>query len=585
MITLQQCASLIQSGKADVAIESLKQIIALNVKDAEAHHLAGVAYTMLGDYKLAEKHLLRALKLNPQHLDAEYNLARLHTEIKKFSKAKQGLVKVLKQRPEWLQARFALGLAAVALKDTILALASFEYVVDKHPENFEAWCNIGNIYFEKKLYIEAKKYYKQALGCNSAYEDALMGLYRSMSELDELDDIVNLLLEYRDYIPKAEIDVELAQTYRLLGDKEKAKDFAECAFKKDPKNGVAYRVYYDSIKITDKSELVDLEQVLLEDDLSDLSRKEIHFALSKGMESCSEYELAIQHLNAANALVRADTPYKTADTSSKFNMLKKTYSQSNLASLVGYSELGEGLVFILGMPRSGTSLVEQIVSSHSNVHGAGELSFIGKMWEKLGSNTEYKYHSGLIKSPQSKIDEYAQAYLEQIKTIQYEETVLTDKMPHNFQFIGLISVLFPKAKIIHCKRNPIANCLSIYKANFNVSHGYAFSQKELAEYHNLYEDLMEHWRQVLPGKFYEIKYEDLTTNQEEETRKLIEYCGLEWEDACLDFHKNKRAVKTASAYQVRQKMHNKSIDLWKRYGDGLKPLIDNLYIPKEYRDQ
>jgi hypothetical protein len=151
----------------------------------------------------------------------------------------------------------------------------------------------------------------------------------------------------------------------------------------------------------------------------------------------------------------------------------------------------------------------------------------------------------------------------------------------------MISKLLPNAKIIDCKRHPMANCLSIYKAYFAAknAHPYAWNLKELAHYHNLYEDLMDHWRKVLPGRFYEVSYEQLTSNQEEESRKLIEYCGLEWQEACLDFHKTERKVKTASAFQVRQPMHSQSVDLWKRYGDALQPLLDDLYIPPEYAQE
>ena len=205
-------------------------------------------------------------------------------------------------------------------------------------------------------------------------------------------------------------------------------------------------------------------------------------------------------------------------------------------------------------------------------------------WRKEKAASESKFHLQLNKKNANYWAALGDQYMESVNQLKHGQTWLTDKMPHNFLLLGFIAVTLPNAKIVHCKRHPMANCLSIYKANFSGSHNYAYNQQELAEYHNLYEGLMDHWRQVLPGRFYEIKYEELTSNQEEETRKLLEYCELPWEDACLDFHKNKRAVKTASAYQVRQSMHTKSVDLWKRYGDGLKPLIDNLYIPEEYQD-
>ena len=187
---------------------------------------------------------------------------------------------------------------------------------------------------------------------------------------------------------------------------------------------------------------------------------------------------------------------------------------------------------------------------------------------------------------QSEWADMADSYLHNVSKLADGKPIITDKMPHNFLNMGMIAKLLPEAKIVHCKRHPVANCLSIYKAFFTAkgSHKYAYNLKELGEYHNLYEDLMDHWRKVMPDQFYEIKYEALTTNQEEESRKLIDYCGLEWEDACLDFYKTKRKVKTASAFQVRQPMSSKSVDLWKRYGEALQPLIDVLHIPQEYQD-
>lgn len=584
MPTIQQCAQLIQSGQIAPAIQNLKQILAANAKEFEAHHLIGVAYIYGKDYKLAEKHLLKCLKLVPQHIEAQYNLARLYTELNKISKAKMLLIGVLKARPDWLQARFALALAAVGLKEPKLAMESFEAVLQQHPENFEALGNIGNLHFEAKEFALAKASYQQALQINPNYEEAVVGLAESMLALEELQELVVKLESYAQDLNSNSLYVKLASAYRLLGDKQKAKHFADIAIKNGDQSGDAHKIFFDSSKIEAVEDLADLQAAIDKEGLADSAKIKMQFAMNKGLEACGMHEQALEHLDSANGLRRKEFSYSTAESVKLFDMLKKAYSAKRLESFNNESGLGEGIIFILGMPRSGTSLVEQIVSSHSSVLGAGELQLLRDIWKSTKANTEAKFHMQLLDKNSHDIEIIAQNYVEAVTKLKGNAAVLTDKMPHNFLMIGFIAAALPKAKIVHCKRHPIANCLSIYKADFRTTHGYAFNQKELAEYHNLYEELMQYWREVLPGKFYEIKYEDLTSNQEEETRKLIEYCGLEWEDACLDFHKNKRAVKTASAYQVRQKMHNKSIDLWKRYGDGLQPLIDNLYIPPEYQD-
>lgn len=584
MFSLQQCLSFIQSGKASQAIVVLNGHLSVNSKDIESHHLIGVAYFMEGEHRLAEKHFQKTLKLNSKHLDAQYNLARLYIDLKKNSKAKGLLLAVLAVKPDWLQARFSLGLAAIALKDSTLALKSFQQVVNTQPDNFEAWLNIGNIKFEQEDFDGAIHDYKKALKIKPDSIDIIVCLANVYRSLNQFEKLIVYLEESLKVVPHIKIYLRLAEAYKLTGDKLKAKECASIAIEMSPINGEGYKEYYDAISVKSLSDLGPLKDALNQDGLEDESRMLMCFAMSKGLESCGEYEQAIGYLDTANALRRKELSYSTKESSSFFNILKKIYSESALNELSNDSHLGSNVIFILGMPRSGTSLVEQILSSHNDVFGAGELSTLRTSWRKAGVQSEAKFHTQLVKKGSDYWGSIGQQYLDEVNKLKQDERWVSDKMPHNFLMMGLIVKVLPNAKIVHCKRNPIANCLSIYKANFSGVHNYAYNQEELAEYHNLYEGLMSHWRTVMPNRFYEIKYEDLISNQEEETRKLLDYCELPWEDACLDFHKNKRAVTTASAYQVRQPINNKSVDLWKRYGDGLKPLLDNLHIPTEYQD-
>jgi len=226
------------------------------------------------------------------------------------------------------------------------------------------------------------------------------------------------------------------------------------------------------------------------------------------------------------------------------------------------------------MPRSGTSLVEQIIASHNAVYGAGELTTLGNLIEPIVRDHETK---DKYKLPEKAFLSIREQYLDTLSVFNAPEDVITDKMPLNFRFVGFILSAFPEAKIVHLKRDARATCWSNYKCFFtNKQNGYSHNLEDLVGFYGLYTDLMDFWHQTFPNKIYDLCYEDLTTNQEEETRKLLEYCGLEWDENCLNFHTNKRAVKTVSALQVRQKMYQGSSEAWKKHEAYLGPMIKAL---------
>jgi hypothetical protein len=225
------------------------------------------------------------------------------------------------------------------------------------------------------------------------------------------------------------------------------------------------------------------------------------------------------------------------------------------------------------MPRSGTTLVEQIISSHPTVYGAGELLYFRNILtpildNHLKSNNEFLLEQDLLT--------IRQQYLDALSKLSSKEKIITDKMPVNFRLIGFILSAIPEAKIIHIKRDPIATCWSNYNHFFTAGNAFSFDQEDLAKFYALYLEIMSFWHELFPNKIYDLCYEDLTTNQEKETRNLLKYCDLKWDKNCLDFHKNKRGVLTASSAQVRKKMYQGSSDAWKEYKKYLKPMIKGL---------
>lgn len=303
------------------------------------------------------------------------------------------------------------------------------------------------------------------------------------------------------------------------------------------------------------------------------------FALAKVYEDLAEYDKSFNYLTEGNLLRKKELNYDIDDDKKIIAKIKKVFINAHPA-IKNESDEHASIqpLFIVGMPRSGTSLAEQILSSHTKVHGAGELNIMKKLVQPiLAESYDYAIKQDTDKLTRISTETLHDDYLEALTALNVSEKIITDKMPLNFLWIGFILSAFPRAKIIHLNRNPIATCCSIYKHRFSAEgNGFAYDLLDLAEYYKHYIDLMSFWRERYPDSIYDLCYEDLTENQEEQTRKLLEFCNLEWEEQCLDFHKTKRVVNTASASQVREKMYKGSSEVWRKYEKHLQPLINNL---------
>ena len=328
------------------------------------------------------------------------------------------------------------------------------------------------------------------------------------------------------------------------------------------------------------SELDFLERQIKRKDLADSDLKNYFFTLANAYERSGNQQRHFDLLLEGNQLKRQEIDFDIAreqDICAKIKTLfpEKTDTVQPPAD-AGDSSLTP--IFIIGMPRSGTSLVEQIIASHSQVYGAGELVRLRQIVRPIIRTAiekgEPDNNSILKNNIENKI---RSEYLGYLKNLNRSENFIIDKMPLNFLFLGFILSAIPSAKIIHIKRNPMAVCWSIFKHNFTGGgNGYGYDMDELSEYYLLYHDLMEFWQTRFPDMIYNLDYEELTENQETETRNLLDYCGLDWEQRCLDFHTTKRDVKTASHVQVRKKMYQGSSSAWMKYEQLLHPLISKI---------
>ncbi|TIV52470.1 MAG: sulfotransferase, partial [Mesorhizobium sp.] len=309
-----------------------------------------------------------------------------------------------------------------------------------------------------------------------------------------------------------------------------------------------------------------------------LARMQLSFGLGKVNDDLKDYGRAFDYFAEGNAIRRQGIDYDPVRTRGEFEAMKaafdKTFFEKHRTSDIS----DDTPIFVVGMPRSGTTLVEQIIASHPQVYGAGELNILKTaVGKQFPMSMPGGFPGGIADMPDKAFAEAGQAYLDMLHSRYPGYRHVTDKMPGNFMLVGFLHMMLPKAKIVHCARDAAATCLSIFKVHFRGdSHRYGYDLGELADFHNLYTDIMAHWHKVLPGVVHDVRYEDFVADQEGQTRALTAYLGLPWDDKVLSFHETDRPVRTASAAQVRQPMYQGSVDLWKRYGDRLKPLLDKL---------
>ena len=315
-----------------------------------------------------------------------------------------------------------------------------------------------------------------------------------------------------------------------------------------------------------------MQELYLDKNISEEQRCHINFGLAKACEDLGDFEQAFAHYSEGNMQRKKLLNYDINKDVERFRKIKSNYPQIANNSLEP-EKFSKDLmpIFIVGMPRSGTTLVEQIISSHSKVTGAGELAFAAQFGAAIAT--------GITEANNESLLNFRSKYLTKLKSVSNKNLIITDKMPQNFRYIGLLAAAFPEAKIIHVKRNPAAVCWANYKQYFvSKNIGYCYAIDDVISYHKLYENLMDFWTNMLSNRIYKLDYELLTVNQESETRQLIEYLGLDWDEKCLSPQNNMRSVATASNVQVRKKVYRGSSEQWRKYQPFLNGALDSFLL-------
>tara|TARA_B100000795_G_scaffold66830_1_gene45820 strand:- start:453 stop:2267 length:1815 start_codon:yes stop_codon:yes gene_type:complete len=541
---LDEVMQLFSSGKVQEALFAIQHLINDFPNEPLLFNISGACYSEIGPIESAINSFEKALALNPDYAEAHYNLGVAFQRTNQLDNAVECYEKSITLKHAYPTAHNNLGVIMLERSQLDSAVKSFEWAVAYSPEYAEAHNNLGSAFQELNQFDLAKEQFKKAVSINQDYALAFNNLGNSCKTLGLTNEALN----------------HYEKAIAIKG------DFAEAHFNL---SGVK-KYKQGDIQIST------MLSILPSKTLNESDQIFINFALAKVNDDLNNQEELFRFLNEGNRLRKAQLNYSIDDYQNKHSVIKKMFSH-NLLSIekeLLSEKKSKRPIFIIGMPRSGTTLVEQIISSHHAVYGADELNTISKLTSSILKDSSAQMKNGLTKRS---LLTFRQQYLEHLSTLNINEDIITDKWPLNFQYIGFILSAFPEAKIIHLKRDARAICWSIYKNYFSgKGNGWAYNFKDLVSFYALYSDLMNFWHKLFPDKIYDVSYEKLTNNQNDETIKLLQYCDLEWDDNCLNFHTNKRPVKTASALQVREKMYQGSSEDWKKYKKHIQPLIKGL---------
>ena len=481
-------------------------------------------------------------KVNSEPENKEILILAKLIQSNKFKLAEENCKKLIKQFPNSFNIFNFLGLSLANQNEVRTAINCYQNAIKIKPDFAQAYNNLG-------ITLKNIGKIKESINC---YEKAIK--YKS----------------------------DFAEAYNNLGlimmDQGKTKE-AKINFKKaikiKPNLAFVHRHLSIVTKYTKKDpHITEMKKALLNTKIKNEEKMHIAFGLGKAFDDAKNYKNAFQYFKLANDLRRKKINYDIKKDINFFNTLKKIFNRNLFKKYQNPINLDGTPIFIVGMYRSGTTLVEQILSSHPKVFGGGETSVLTQAINKfLNPNLQNDFLNSLDKFDAKKFFDVGNAYISAARNFQPNYEHITDKQPSNFVWLGFIKLVLPKAKIIHCTRNPMDNCVSIYKNYFQFSENpYAYNLNELGQYYNLYKDLMKFWHSVMPNCIYDISYENLVSNQKNETKKLLNACNLEWDEKCMSFYKNDRYVSTASLMQVRKPIYKNSVGSWKKYEKYIKNL-------------
>ncbi len=598
--------------EADKALITLDQLIKHFPHYARAYQELGYIYSIQKNDKKALRAFLRAVRLNDslhaswlsilkfaegneqlltmcdtniyylKNLPPELKTVLSYTNEGKLAKADHICRDYLQRNPHDVEAMRLL--AKIALELYIFEDAEFllESCLVFDPENIKVKHDYITVLLRRQKYGLALDTAKDLYNSNPE-ELVAMKLYAiTLFRADMYDEAINLYESILDKEPSnTDVMLSMGHLYKTAGQIDKSIKSYQNAFKRDKYFGDSYwsLANLKTYKFTDK-EIKSLHEMVKDEYVPDAEKVFMFFSLGKAYEDMGEYKKSFKYYKSGNDYQKTNSDYSREDFSEECKNQISVCSKDLFDIKKDWGHDAKDPIFILGLPRAGSTLTEQILASHSMVEGTHELPNILAIAHKLNlrkaQDEESRYPDILLSLSEPHLKLIGENYINDSEVFRSGKPYFIDKMPNNFRHIGLINLILPNAKIIDIRRNSMAGCFSCYKQLFSEGQEFTYGLEDLASYYNNYIELMDHWNKVLPGKILSLQYEDLVGDLENSVRKILDYCELPFEQDCVEFYKSKRAVKTPSAEQVRQPIFKEGLDYWKNYEPYLTKLSKNL---------
>jgi len=546
---MQQGQQYQSRGNFSAALKCYEKAAAADPKNSEAWRVLGNIYFQQKQLQQAEKCFVNVVKIKPEQIETLNTLGVIYYYTRQHKKAISCYQKILKKQPNNASVHFNLAISLIENAHHSDAIEHVRKSIKLSPDNSEAHSLLASSLTITGDFEGAKQSYANAWALDSENLDAIGGEAFCCVKLGDHQGAYQRVVQYAEQnvnesaVPgcsNMSIAVAYAMTLKIHNNLSGAINF--------------------------------LEYVLKQNTQENKQRAQVHFEAGALYDKNNQFDRAFEHYKKANTLIQVN--YNKAQQSQHIDEIISVFPAKPFYQTDNTQQAIIRPVFIVGMPRSGTSLVEQILSCHSGVLALGESTDIQEMLNKACKllKTDLRYPQIFSKMEPSLIKDLSSEFLARHSTSSKKTQVVINKLPHNFMYLGLINALFPNAKIIHCTRNPLDTCLSNYFQLFSGALDYAYDLENIVHHYRDYKKIMAHWNKALSIPVLELCYEDIIHDQERYSRLLVEYCGLDWQDACLSFYNSDRVVCTASNDQVRQPIHRKSIDRWKNYREHLGAL-------------
>ncbi len=579
---LSKIIALVRQGQLNMAFKLLRKQFKSN-KDAEVWVKLASLCGSSGMNNECLNCCQRAIQIDPEYALAYSYLGKVYITTGDAQKALDATRRAIQLKDDDALIQFHCGYVFHMIERFDVALKHFLLSLDLEPDNAMGHAMTGSCYQAIGDTNKLVRHFEISLKLNPALVDSMIRLgshYQSVGDFVCAEDYFDRALAVIPDSPPL-LDKK-ANFLAVTGSKEKAYAIVRRLIDSHRESSSTLSTYAGLCsKYGSVAECIDLsEKFLRRMGINDSDKRNLGYALGKIYDSTANYDLAMGQYDIANKLF-----YGKFNIQSHIEYTSKVIDVFSKKFYVNSPRATDGIkkpIFIVGMPRSGTSLTEQILSQHTKVYAGGELPYISDIiMHQSGVDTTEQRDMEFVKNlDEAGISGLAHEYINRINALSNEAERVTDKMPSNYTYLGLISQMFPDAKILHCRRDPRDTCLSIYFQNFGVMQPYSSSLKDIASVYLEYDRLMRHWTNVLNIQVYEVHYEDLVIDLEYRARGILEYCELEWQDGCLNFYESKRKVATASFDQVNKPIYKKSLARWKNYdmyiGDlnkALKPIL------------